>query len=246
MSKQKWTEEREATLVELVGTESPVTVSTVTAASDKLDVTIRSIASKLRNMDYEVESMAKVTIKSFSDDEEATLRNFVESNAIVFTYAEIAEQVCDGKFTAKAVQGKLLSMELTGSVKPTPKIEVAKKYTEEEEAKFIALMKGAAFLEDIAKELDKSLNSVRGKALSLTSADESLTMPKQKESHAANKTDALDDLGDKVAEMTVEEISNTIDRSERGVKTMLTRRGIDCANYKGAAKAAKIADKKAA
>lgn len=238
----KWTEERVAKLTDIIGAESPVSAVTVTAAAEALETTVRSVASKLRNMDLEVESMAKAHTKTFSDAEEEALRSFVENNAGTYTYAEIAESVSGGKFSAKEVQGKLLSMELTDKVKAAPKVEVAKKYTEAENVTFIAMMKDGAFIEDIAAKLGKTLNSVRGKALSLTRSDETLTMPKQRESHATASSDAFADLGD-VSKMTVVEISEALDKSERGVKTMLTRRGVDCADYKGATKKAKIAEK---
>ena len=41
--------------------------------------------------------------------------------------------------------------------------------------------------------------------------------------------------------MTVEDISTTIKKTERGVKTMLTHRGLDCKDYKGAKRAEKLA-----
>jgi predicted transcriptional regulator len=41
--------------------------------------------------------------------------------------------------------------------------------------------------------------------------------------------------------MTVEEIAETIGKTARGVKTMLTRRGLSASNYDGAAKQAKAA-----
>ena len=41
--------------------------------------------------------------------------------------------------------------------------------------------------------------------------------------------------------MTVTEIADEIGKTERGVKTMLTRRGLTCANHDGAKKAAKNA-----
>jgi hypothetical protein len=46
--------------------------------------------------------------------------------------------------------------------------------------------------------------------------------------------------------MTVAEIAKAADKTERGLKTLLTRRGIDCADYKGAAKRAKAEAKVAA
>lgn len=40
--------------------------------------------------------------------------------------------------------------------------------------------------------------------------------------------------------MTVEEIAEKADRTARGVRSMLSRRGITCADYDGAAKRAKL------
>ena len=39
-----------------------------------------------------------------------------------------------------------------------------------------------------------------------------------------------------ITDMTVESIADEIGKTVRGVKTMLTRRGLQCANYNGAAK----------
>ena len=54
------------------------------------------------------------------------------------------------------------------------------------------------------------------------------------------KEDPLADLGD-VSEMTVDTIAEAIGKTPRGVKTMLTRRGLVAADYDGAAKQAKAA-----
>lgn len=241
---QKWTDERVETLVGLVGTDtdSEVPANLQGTAAEQLGVSIRSIAAKLRNLGYAVASTAAKPVQKYTESEEEELRAFVESNPNQFTYAEIADQVLNGTRTAKEIQGKLLSMELFDKVKPTPKQEVAKKYSEEEEAQFIELMASGAFLEDIAEAMGRPLNSVRGKALSLTRADDSLTMPKQKESHASAKVDAFAELGD-VSEMTVAEIAEAIEKTERGVRVMLTRRAVSCKDYDGAKKAAKNAEK---
>ena len=53
-------------------------------------------------------------------------------------------------------------------------------------------------------------------------------------SNIASKADVLADL--EIADMTVEQIADEIGKTVRGVKTMLTRRGLQCANYNGAAK----------
>jgi len=239
---QKWTEDRVETLVGLVGTnDAEISADVQQAAAAELEVSVRSIAAKLRNLDYTVASTAAKTVAKYTEDQEEELRAFVESNPGAYTYAEIAENVLDGVKTAKEIQGKILSMELFDKVKATPKVEVAKKYSDDEETKFIALMRKGAFLEEIAEAMGRPLNSVRGKALSLTRSDDSLSMPKQKESHAAVKTDAFAALGDDIAEMTVAEIAAATEKSERGVRTMLTRRAVTCKDYDGAKKAAKAA-----
>ena len=245
MSVQKWTEDRVETLVGLVGSDmaKEVTASLQQTGADKLDVSIRSIAAKLRNLGYTVASTAAKHVAKYTEAQEEELRAFVESNAGQFTYAEIASQVLNGDKDAKQIQGKLLSMELFDKVKATPKVEVAKVYSDDEEVKFVALMKKGAFLEEIAEAMGRPLNSVRGKALSLTRSDDSLTMPKQRESHAATKVDAFAELGD-VSEMTVAEIAESLEKTERGIKTMLTRRGVTAKDYDGAKKAAKNAASK--
>ena len=245
MSVQKWTEDRVTTLVGIVGTDvaQEVTAKLQETAADKLEVSIRSIASKLRNLSYVVASTAIKHPAKYTEAQEEELRAFVESNEGQFTYAEIASQVLKGAKDAKQIQGKLLSMDLFDKVKPTPKVEVAKVYSDEEEAQFIKLMQADSFLEEIADAMDRPLNSVRGKALSLTRSDASLTRPKQRESHAVVKVDAFAELGD-VSEMTVAEIAESLEKTERGIKTMLTRRGVTAKDYDGAKKAAKNAASK--
>ena len=245
MSVQKWTEDRVETLVGLVGNDQSqeVTAKLQEVGAEQLGVSIRSIAAKLRNLGYAVASTAKVHAAKYTEAQEEELRAFVESNAGQFTYAEIADQVLDGIKDAKQIQGKLLSMELFDKVKPTPKVEVAKVYSDAEEAKFIELMQAGSFLEEIADAMGRPLNSVRGKALSLTRSDDTLSMPKQRESHAATKVDAFAELGD-VSELTVAEIAESLEKTERGVKTMLTRRGVTAKDYDGAKKAAKNAASK--
>jgi hypothetical protein len=46
--------------------------------------------------------------------------------------------------------------------------------------------------------------------------------------------------------MTVAEIAKAVDKTERGLRTLLTRRGIDCVDYKGKAKKEKAEAKSAA
>lgn len=244
MSKEKvkipaWNEERTAQLVAIVdGEDSPISQEVVGVAAEELGTTTRSIGSKLRKMNYEVESAAAaVKAKAFNPEQEAELVSFVNSNEGQYTFAEIAENVFGDEKTARQVQGKLLSLELTGSVKPTEPKVVPAKYTEDETTKIIGLIKSGAFVEDIAEAMGRTVPSVRGKALSLLKS-EGLEMPKQRD-HKEVKADALGALGD-VSEMTVEAIAEAIDKTARGVKTMLTHRGITCSDYDGAAKRSKL------
>lgn len=243
---KKWSDEAVDQLMSIVGNESPVSVDAVERAATALGFTTRSIASKLRQLDREVASLAKEKTSKFSEDETADLAEFVMANAGNLTYAQIAENFADGKFTAKQIQGKLLALELTGMVKPAEKVEVARTYTEAEEAKFIAMADSGAFIEDIAQALNKTVQSVRGKALSLTRKGQIAKIPAQRESHAKETVDPVTALGDKIASMTVAEIAAAVDKTERGLRTLLTRRGIKVADYDGAAKKAKAEAKAAA
>lgn len=242
---KNWTDEAVATLLSTVGNASPVSVEAVEAAAAALGKSTRSIAAKLRQLDREVASLAKEKVPAFTADQGDALRAFVEANPGRMTYKEIAENFAGGQFTAKQVQGKLLALELTGAVKPAEKVEVARTYNESEENTFISMANSGRFIEEIAEKLGKSVSSVRGKALSLMRNQQIAKIPAQKESHAKDSIDPVDALGDKIATMTVAEIAKAVDKTERGLKTLLTRRGIDCADYKGKAKKEK-AEAKAA
>lgn len=241
MALPKWTDERTAQLTSFVGNESPVSQATVAEAAEQLETSARSVSSKLRKMGFEVELASQAGGKSFTAEQEATLQNFVEANSGEYTYAEIADHFENGSFSAKSIQGKILSMELTGHVKPAEKVVAARTYSEDEEATFVSMVRDGAFVEQIAEALDRSVNSVRGKALSLLRSGDIDAIPRQENTKGTSKADPLADLGD-IASMTVEQIAEAIGKTARGVKTMLTRRGIAVADYDGAGKAAKAAN----
>jgi arsenate reductase-like glutaredoxin family protein len=243
---KNWSDEAVDQLMRIVGSESPVSVDSVERAAEQLGKTTRSIASKLRQLDREVASLAKEKTSAFTADEGADLADFVAANAGNLTYKEIAENFADGKFSAKQIQGKLLALELTGSVKPAEKVEVARTYTEAEEATFVKMADAGSFIEDIASKLNKTVASVRGKALSLTRKGQISKIPAQRESHAKESVDPVVALGDRIHTMTVAEIAAAVDKTERGLRTLLTRRGIKVADYDGAAKKAKAEAKAAA
>jgi hypothetical protein len=238
MTLPKWNDERTAQLEAAIAGESPVSKATVARIATELETTPRSVSSKLRKLGHDVEKAAEAP-KAFTDDEATELRTFVEGNAGALTYAEIAEQFEGGKFSAKAIQGKILSMELTNAVKPTPKPETVKTYTDAEEATVTQMINSGAFVEDIAAAVGKSVASVRGKALSLLRNEAITEMPKQREVKG-QAPDSFEALGD-VSALTVAEIAEKLGKTERGVKTTLTRRGVTAKDYDGAAKAKKAA-----
>lgn len=233
MTTQKWTDERTATLQTGVAGESPVSRDTVARLAGELEVSPRSIGSKLRKLGHEVET-ASAAPRAFSDEQADALREFVEDNEGNFTYGEIAEQFNGGSFTAKQIQGKILSLELTGSVKPTPKAENVKTYSDAEEARVVSLIQANKFVEEIAADLGRTVPSIRGKALSLLRAGTIDAMPSQRDVKGA-APDAFEALGD-VSGLTVAEVAGRLEKTERGVKTMLTRRGVSVKDYDGAAK----------
>jgi hypothetical protein len=234
MALPKWTDERTQSLTDFVGSESPISQSTVAQAAENLETSTRSVSSKLRKMGFDVELASASASKSFSDEQEATLSAFVSDNSGTYTYAEIASNFEGGNFSAKSIQGKILSMELTSHVKPAPKVETVRTYTPEEESTFVEMVNGGSFVEAIAEALGKSVNSIRGKALSLLRSGDIGAIPKQEVTKGSSKADVLADMD--IVDMTVESIADEIGKTVRGVKTMLTRRGLQCSNYNGAAK----------
>tara|TARA_R100000152_G_C6764191_1_gene188745 strand:+ start:53 stop:778 length:726 start_codon:yes stop_codon:yes gene_type:complete len=240
MALPKWTDERTDTLVNFVGDESPISQATVAEAADSLETSTRSISSKLRKMGYDVELVSASSGRSFSDDQAATLAAFVQDNSGEYTYAQIAEHFEGGAFNKKQVQGKILSMELTDHVKPAPKVETVRTYSEEEESQFIEMVNGGAFVENIAEALGREIPSVRGKALSLLRAGVIDAIPRQEHTKGAAKEDPLEGISG-LEDMTVEEIAEAIGKTVRGVKTMLTRRGISVFDYDGRARKEKAA-----
>lgn len=229
MAVPKWTDERTDTLTNFVGDESPVSQATVAEAAEQLETSTRSVSSKLRKMGFDVEPAASGSSRAFSSDEEDTLREFVVSNSGEYTYGEIAETFAGGAYSAKSVQGKILSMELTEHVRPTEKPASTKTYTDEEEATFLEMVQDGAYVEDIADALGRPVNSIRGKALSLLRSKQIDAIPSQRDLKGST-ADPLEALGD-LSEMTVDQIAEEIGKTVRGVKTMITRRGLQVADY---------------
>ena len=144
MAVPKWTEERTQSLTDFVGGESPVSQATVASAAEHLETSPRSVSSKLRKMGFDVELASSVSTRTFSEQEENTLNAFVTDNSGNYTYAEIASAFEGGKYSAKSIQGKILSMELTDHVKPTEKPASVRTYNPDEEATFLQLVSEGA------------------------------------------------------------------------------------------------------
>ena len=135
MALPKWTDERTQQLVDFVGSESHLSHKPqLHHAADDLETSTRSVSSKLRKMGHDVELASSVSNRTFSEDQEATLSQFVTDNSGQYTYADIASSFESGAFSAKSIQGKILSMELTSHVKPAEKPESVRTYSPEEEA----------------------------------------------------------------------------------------------------------------
>jgi hypothetical protein len=237
----KWNDERTEKLEAYVGDESPVSQETVANAAEEMETSTRSISSKLRKMGYDVQlASAAKAARAYTPEQETTLEAFVTSNSGEYTYADIAEAFEGGHFSPKSIQGKILSMELTGHVKAAPKVETVRTYSEAEEVIFVKMVKAGEFVEAIAEKLERTVNSIRGKALSLLRSGDIDGIPKQEHTKGGDKVDPLTELGD-VSGLTVEAIAEKIGKTARGVKTMLTRRGLVASDYDGAAKKEKAA-----
>lgn len=244
MSKFTWTDEVTQTLTDAVAGIAEVSQEKLTELSESLNTTTRSVGAKLRKLGFAVQSASVAKKSAWSEEEESALASFLNENAGVYTYGEVAATILGGKFNAKQVQGKVLSMELTAAVKATPKKEVVRTYTDAQEAAFVEMANGGAFLEAIATALGKTVPQVRGKALSLFREGKIAAIPKQETVAVSKVADAFANVA--VEENTVAELAALTGHSERGIRTMLTRRGLVAKDYDGAARKTKQDAKKTA
>ena len=80
MALPKWTDERTQQLTDFVGSESPISQSTVANAADELETSTRSVSSKLRKMGFDVELASASASKSFSEAWENHSQYFADTN----------------------------------------------------------------------------------------------------------------------------------------------------------------------
>lgn len=246
-----WNDERTAALVEAVAGKTEVTQADLTVLAESLETTSRSIGSKLRSLTKEgtvnvvVQKASEVARQTWASADEEALKSFLGEQAGMHTYSELAAVFLNGKYTTKQLQGKILSLELTDAVKKAEKVAAVRTYTEAEEAKYVQLATAGATLEEVAQALGKKLQSVRGKGLSLMREGRISEIPAQAQSTAsASKEDFLKDID--VPALTVAEIQEATGKSPQGIKNALSRRGISCVDYDGAARRAKLDSKKEA
>lgn len=223
----KWNEETTAQVQE--ASADLTSYEQLEGIAEALGTTVRSVAAKLRNLGVEVPKKATATSK-FTDEQADALGAYVTQNAGQFTYGEIAEAFEGGAFNAKQIQGKILAMELTANVKPTVHEKAPSKYTPEAEATIVSMAQAGSSIEDIAVAVGAEVKSVRGKALSLLKAGAIEAIPHTATpSKATSKADVFEGLD--IEGSTVAELAEATGKTERGIKAMITRRKLTCADY---------------
>lgn len=236
-----WSAEITTTLTQNLSINDTVTKEQVEQLAADLGRSTASISAKLRKLGYQVASLAKNTGPVFSEDETKTLKAFLEGNSGILTADEVAAQFASGKFNVRQIRGKALALGLASAFKPNAVKEVITKYSEEETEVFVSLVNAGASVETIASKLGRENISIRGKALALLRAGKITAIPTQQ--HKAEVLDVIEQLLNDIGNLSVEELATQTGKTVRGIKTTLTRRGISCKDYDGAAKREKILNK---
>lgn len=223
MSKFEYTEDMVARMQEVAKNE--LTEEAIEALMAEFDFPRRSVTAKLRKLGFEVPKKPGAA-PIFSADETEALAEYLDDNSGELTAEEIAAHFSDAwgrEVTARQINGKALSMEKTGDIKPAEKKVAPRTYSDAEEATIAKLVGEGKFLEDVADAVGRPVNSIRGKLLSM-----GLKAPQRdKKAAKSDPYEGIEDMLDK----SVEEIATAFDKTVRGVKTVLTRRGLSCADY---------------
>lgn len=220
MSKFEYTEEMVDRMHEVSA--NGITEETIENLMAEFDFPRRSVTAKLRKLGYDVPKKPGAA-PVFSAEQTEALAQFLQDNSGEMTAEEIAAAFGDGSFTARQINGKALSLEMTNHIKPAEKKVTPRTYTDAEEAKIVAMVESGKYLEEIADAMDRPVNSIRGKLLSM-----GLKAPQRDKKGA--KSDPYEGIED-MLDQTVEQIAAQFDKTVRGVKTVLTRRGLSCADY---------------
>ncbi len=199
-----------------------VTEDVITNLMGEFEFPRRSVTAKLRKLGFDVPKKPNDAPK-FSAEETAALSSFLEGNSGQYTAEEIARDHFS-EFTSRQITGKALSLEMTGHIKPAEKKVAPRTYTPEQETVITRMVGENAFIEDIAEAVGKPVNSVRGKLLSME-----LKAPQRDKKDS--RKDAYEGIADHLGE-NVAELAARYDKTERGVKTVLARRKLECADYK--------------
>ena len=137
MSKFEYTEEMVAEMHEAA--DSGVTEDVIETLMEDFGFPRRSVTAKLRKLGYDVPKKPGAA-PVFSADETDALADFLQANSGVHTADEIAAEFADGKFTARQINGKALSLEMTSHVKPAEKKAPQRTFSEEEEGQIEAMV----------------------------------------------------------------------------------------------------------
>jgi hypothetical protein len=220
MSKFEYTEDMVSSMHDVAA--SGVTEEIIENLMGEFDFPRRSVTAKLRKLGYDVPKKPGAA-PVFSAEETAELSEYLQANSGTMTAEEISESFADGKFTARQINGKALSLEMTSHVKPAEKKVTPRTYSEEEEGTIQSMVDDGKYLEEIAESVGRTVNSVRGKLLSM-----GLKAPQRDKK--TTKSDPYEGIED-MLDQTVEQLAEAFDKTVRGVKTVLTRRALACADY---------------
>ena len=220
MSKFDYTDEMVARMESAASSE--VNEALIQELCDEFEFPRRSVTAKLRKLGFEVPKKPGAA-PVFSAEETEALSSFLSGNSGVHTAEEIAETFADGQFTARQINGKALSLEMTQHIKPAEKKVTPKTYTADEESTISSMVEGGSYLEEIAESVGKTVASVRGKLLSM-----GLKAPQRDKK--ASKSEPYEGL-DGLTDQTVEQLADHFGKTVRGVKTVLTRRGLSASDY---------------
>jgi hypothetical protein len=224
MAKFEYTDEMVARMEQVC--KNGIDEDIIMSLCEEFDFPRRSVTAKLRKLGYDVPTKPKAA-PAFDENETNALVAFLEANSGVHTAEEIAAHFSDAwgrEVTSRQVNGKALSLEMTGHIRPAEKKVAPRSYSEAEESQIASMASSGAFIEDIAEALGKTVNSIRGKLLSMQ-----LKAP-QRDKKAA-KNDSYEGIEELATQMTVAQLAEHFGKSERGVKTVLTRRGISASDY---------------